>query len=846
MYFCYLKSLCAIKFIQNNKIFMAEFNEKDFLQKEEEGNGLFSLKSIWTLFYQNWYWVLLSVIVCLCFAVVYLRYKAPVYSVSMKVLIKDSEQNKRSFSGMGLDEMGLLSSSNGFDNELEILTSATVATRVVKRLKLYVTYSMEGSVVDTELYRNSPVAVDLEESCLENIKEPVPLILTKSKEGVKVEGCFEPEDPELVTYTRVVTQLPANLESPAGMLLLQSNILLKQDTVKADPVSEAWNDGHKLMVTIYPPKMVGRMYSKGSLNAASTSKTTTVANVSLVDTKRDRALDYLNELLDCYNEDANEDKNEVARKTEEFISERLNSIREELDETEGSMETYKKTNELINLSNDATTALQKTTDYRKELVSLQTQLSLLKSLMDYMDSPDNYLQIIPVNLGLGNTAMITPLVTTITKFNEMVLNRNRYLKGSGEDNPMVVQMTHQLSDMWPTIRQNMKNIYDNMETQKNSIAQQYELYSGRILKTPTQERVLTNITRRQSLQSELYLTLLQKREENYIQLYSTAAKARIIEEPYVLGKVSPKSNMVLGGAFLLGVCIPMGILLGLNLLRTKVESRDEVELLTKLPILADIPLARGMAEKDRAIVVRENRNNMMEEAFRGLRTNMNFVLKPGERVVMFTSCVPGEGKTFVASNLAMSLALMGKKVIIVGLDVRKPRLVNLFKLKKGKQGIVNFLCGNDADFELLEKQIIPSGINENMDVLPAGVIPPNPAELLSGPLLKSAIDYLASKYDYVILDTPPVGLVADTLAVGHLANVTIFVTRAKYTPKSTFELINDIHVNHKLPNCNIVINSVDFEKRQYGYSSGYKKYGYYGMYGTYGQGDGDQQFRVED
>ena len=213
-----------------------------------------------------------------------------------------------------------------------------------------------------------------------------------------------------------------------------------------------------------------------------------------------------------------------------------------------------------------------------------------------------------------------------------------------------------------------------------------------------------------------------------------------------------------------------------------------------------------------------------------------------DRIKEIVSKVP----KFVASNLAMSLALMGKKVIIVGLDVRKPRLVNLFKLKKGKQGIVNFLCGNDADFELLEKQIIPSGINENMDVLPAGVIPPNPAELLSGPLLKSAIDYLASKYDYVILDTPPVGLVADTLAVGHLANVTIFVTRAKYTPKSTFELINDIHVNHKLPNCNIVINSVDFEKRQYGYSSGYKKYGYYGMYGTYGQGDGDQQFRVED
>jgi capsular exopolysaccharide synthesis family protein len=384
----------------------------------------------------------------------------------------------------------------------------------------------------------------------------------------------------------------------------------------------------------------------------------------------------------------------------------------------------------------------------------------------------------------------------------------------------------------------MTNIYDNMVIQKNSVEQQYELYSGRIQKTPTQERILNNITRRQALQSDLYLTLLQKREENYIQLYSTAAKARIIEEPYITGKVSPKNNMVLMASLLFGICLPIGLLLCRNLLRTRIENLDEVEQLTKLPVLANIPAIKETDELGRAIVVRENRNGLTEEAFRGLRTNMRFVLKPDEHVIMVTSCIPGEGKTFVASNLAMSIALLGKKVIIVGLDVRKPRLINLFKLKPSKQGIVNFLCGSESDYSLLEEQIIPSGINANMDVLPAGVIPPNPAELLGGPLLKDAIDYLSKKYDYVILDTPPVGLVADTLTIGQLANVTLFVTRLHFSLKSAFNLINNLSAD-KLPNSNIVVNSVDVRKGKYGNYYGYKSFRHYGLYGNYGQFEGN-------
>lgn len=822
---------------------MSDVVRMNDFQREEENSGIFSFQNIWTLFLQNWYWVLISAIVCVSAAFVYLHFKTPVYAVSMKVLIKDSGDKGRAFSGMALDEMGLLSSSNGFDNELEILGSATVATRVVKKLKLYVAYSLDGRIKNTELYKNSPVLVDMDASDLDGLRYPVSIMLTKGADGILVEGCFDQLAPKEISYTTEIKAMPLSVKTPVGTLVFQQNALL--DSLRDESLLQAWDNGAKIHVTIYSPKAVGRMYSKGRLSAAPTSKTTTVANVSLTDTQRERALDYLNELLDCYNEDANEDKNEVARKTEEFISERLDNIRKELDETEGNMESYKKSNELINLANDATNVLKSTTDYRKELIGMQTQLELLKSLMEYMDAPDNYLQIIPANLGLGNSALISPLVTTIGKYNEMVLKRNRFLKGSSEDNPMVLQLTQQLSDMWPTIRQNMANIYDNMEVQKNSVERQYAIYSSRIQKTPTQERVLNNITRRQSLQSELYLTLLQKREENYIQLYSTAAKARIIEEPFVSGKVSPKNNIVLMASLLFGMCLPLGLLICRDLLRTHIETPEDIEKLTSLPVLANIPHTKETDDLGRAIVVKENRNDMMEEAFRGLRTNLNFVLKPKERIIMFTSCVPGEGKTFVASNLAMSMALLGKKVIVVGLDVRKPRLISLFKLKPSKQGIVNFLCGNEADFTLLDEQIMPSGINDNMDVLPAGVIPPNPAELLGGPLLKSAIEYLSTKYDYVILDTPPVGLVADSLLIANLANVTIFVTRLQYSPKATFGLLNEL-ANKKLPNCNIVVNGLDTRANKYGYNYKYKanRYGHYGLYGNYAESGGNK-FHVE-
>jgi capsular exopolysaccharide synthesis family protein len=830
-----LYALCNLEILTG----MVENRERDFFVDEEEKQSVFSLQNIWSLFCLNWYWVLISALLCLTVAFVYLRYKEPVYSASMKVLVKDAEQKNRGFSGMmALDEMGLMSNSNGFDNELEIIRSVAVAKRVVKHLKLYVSYFQEGRFVNRDLYKSSPILVDLEEERLEVLPRALYMEIIDSPSGCQLNAYFDDEDPKKITYSTTLKDFPATIDTKFGMLSFQRNPIYeaKAMSLQEEDVNDAEKESFgKLMITIYPVKDVARSYAK-RLSAAPTSKTTTVANVGILDTRKARALDYLRELVKCYNEDANEDKNEVALRTEEFIGERLAKIRAELDETEGGMEAYKRDNELINLSNDATSALTNYTNYQKERVEMQTQLSLVKSLLDYMDSPQNFQQIIPVNLGLNNAS----LVKMITEYNELVLKRNRFLKGSSEENPMVLQLSRQISDMWPSIRSNMGNIYENMETQRKSIDEQYKLYSNRIAQTPTQERVLTNIDRQRSLKSDLYLTLLQKREENYIQLYSTASKARVIDEPIISGKVSPKSQVVLLAALVLGCCLPIAILICMNLLRFRIGGREDVEQLTKLPILADIPKYATSGDTERAIVVRENRNDMMEEAFRGLRTNMNFVLKPSEKVIMVTSCIPGEGKTFVATNLAMSLALLNKKVLIVGLDIRKPRLVNLFGIKADKRGIVNFLNSDEADFNLLEEQITPSGVNKNMYVLPAGIIPPNPAELLSSTLLNKGIEYLSTKYDYIILDTPPIGLVADTLTIGQCACTTLLVARADYTPKSNFALINEIVSNNKLPKCNIVLNSIDVTKRKYGYYYGrgkYGRYGHYGMYGHYGNGD---------
>lgn len=798
-------------------------------RRVEDYDSLLTVKNLWMLFVLNWQWFALSVVVCVASAFLYLRYKQPVYSSTMKVLIKDDNTKSRyAQNSMGLAELGIVSNTNGFDNELEILHSKNLALRTVKSLKLYVSYKRKGRVRNTILYKTSPILVDMEEACIDELPTPIDLEITAAGEGIRVKASLQSEG-NLWEMEQTLSGLPGMMRTPVGTLLFRRN-----------PGFEL--DESKILVRVFPPRMMGNAYA-ARLGVAPSSKTTTVALLTLHDTDVPRASDYLRELIESYNADANEDKNEVARKTEEFINGRLAMIQDELDVTEGELELFKKNNELINLKNDATAALASSEQFQQKQVEMQTQLALVKSLLDYVEQPQHRLEVIPANLGISDVG----LNAQISRYNEQVLQRNRLLRSASESSPVVANLTAAIESQWPAIRQSILEVYKNLQVQKEGIDKQYDRYMGKIANTPSQERALNNIGRQQEIKAGLYLMLLQKREENLISQASTAVKGRIIDVPECVGKVSPRSSMVMLVGLATGVALPLGILLLLALLRYKIEGRADVERLTHLPILADIPLAPQLDKGQRAVVVRPNSNNMMEEAFRGLRTNLRFVMGQNEKVLLCTSVIPGEGKTFVSTNLAMSLALLGRKVLIVGLDIRKPRLVRLFGLSDDKRGITSFLAGDTENYALLDAQITHGVLNDNLDVLPAGICPPNPGELISKSLLDKGIEHLRSSYDYIILDTSPIGLVSDTLEMGRLADATFFVCRADHTPKSNFAMVNEVAASGKLPKVNFVLNGVDLSKKKYGYYYGlghygrygrYSHYGHYGLYGSYGVNDG--------
>ncbi len=800
---------------------MSQRENYEMLDPEQQG---FDYRQLWSIVLLNWYWFVLSVIFCVGAAYAYLRYTHSVYQVSTKVLIKDEVNNKRmGGSDMMQEQLGIISTTSGFDNELEIIKSAAVASRAVKRLKLYTIYTEEGRIRDNELYRNTPVVVDLEESHIDDLKAPIPIEITKKGKGIHVE-ISQPSKVvgEYDVLVRDIPKLPAAVNANVGKILFSPN-----------PGYELTDK--KLSVVIYPPVTVGRYYGR-RLRAEPTTKYTSVAKLSIQDTHPDRAMDYLEELVKSYNDDANEDKNELAHKTEDFINERINIIRSDLDETEGQIERYKRGNELINLPADATQALTQSTEFQKKQVDIQTQMSLVKSLLDYVENPTNSLTLIPANIGITNEATNS----IVREYNNGVLRRNRLIRSSSESSPAVTPVTDEVMAMWGAVQQHLRSIYNDLQIQKNSAEQQYNRFAGRVSSTPTQERAMNNMGRQQEIKAGLYLMLLQKREENAISLEAVANKARVIDLPQVDGKVRPKSRLILLFSLLLGILLPFAYYYLRDLLRFQIEGRDDLEKLSRLSILADIPLTKELTSGERAIVVHENTNNMMEEAFRGLRTNLRFVLEHGEKVILTTSSVPGEGKTFVATNLAMSLALLGKRVIIVGLDIRKPRLVKLFNLPSTGGGLTTYLSSDEADFDLLDKQIIRGVVNENLDVLPAGVIPPNPGELITRDHLDKAFEHLRQHYDYIIMDTPPVGLVSDTYELARLADVSFFVVRPEITTKSDIEMINRIAEAKKMPKMNLVLNGIDLTKKKYGFYYGYGKYkysrygSYYGRYGHYG------------
>ena len=796
--------------------------ELESIQENEEKSS-FDFAVIYTTLILNWKWFVLSLIICLGAAHIYLRYATPIYQAAAKLLIKEEQNGRRGNSIQSSANLGIISNSNGIDNEMEILKSRTLAQQAVYDLKLYTTYRHEGRIKDHLIYGEQEVNVDMDYEHLKKLNAPMSFKITREGRNYHVVGSyFVPIDdnsynPGPVTVDKVITALPATLGTRVGMVKFtqNGNYMLR--------------DGESLKVTMIAPEIAAGKYV-GSLSVSPSTKATSIAQLVITDEIPQRAIDYLKQLAIVYNRQANEDKNQIAVRTEQFINQRLEKINAELGNTEGQLENYKKRNNMVQLSMNASTAFSNADSYAQKLNEANTQVALLDELTKYMNEPSNRHQPIPSNVGL-NDASATSL---INKYNEIALQRNQLLHSASESSPTVTPLTSQLDDLQASIKRAMSQARAGLNIQRNSIASQQGKYQGQISNTPEQERILTQIGRQQEVKSGLYLMLLQKREENSISLAATADKGKLIDTPVFAGKVTPKDSIILMIAFGLGLAIPALILFLLAFFRYKIEGHDDVAKLTKLPIIADVAIASDRAKTKADIVVHENKNNLMEEIFRSLRTNLQFLMKEHDKVILMTSTTSGEGKTFIASNVAISFALLGKKVVLVGLDIRKPRLAELFEIDDHHHGITNLLIKDNITWDDVNKQIVNSGVNSNLDLLMAGPVPPNPGELVTRKSLEETMDILKEHYDYIVIDTAPIGLVTDTLALGRIANATVYVCRADYTQKSSFGLINGLAYEKKMPNMSIVLNGVDLSKKKYGYYYGYGKYGKYGKYASYG------------
>ena len=769
----------------------------------------------------HWPWFVVSIIICIACAWGYLRLTTPIYNISATVLIKDEKKGGGASMSSDLEKMGLegfVSSSSNVDNEIEVLRSKSLAREVVNNLGLFVTYMDEDEFPSKELYHTSPVLVSLTHQEADKLpgRMEINMILQPTGAlGVQI-TVGEKE------YRKQFDKLPAVFPTDEGTIAFFAN----NDTLSAVCPENITNERH-ITAFINRPFSVLKEYVN-SLSIAPTSKTTSVVVISLENTNTRRGRDYINKLLEMYNINANNDKNEVAQKTAEFIDERIGIISKELGSTEQDLENFKRSAGITDLSSEAQIALTGNAEYEKKRVENQTQINLVMDLQRYMKG--NEYEVLPSNIGLQDAAS----AGAIDRYNQMLVERKRLLRTSTENNPTIINLDTSIRAMRTNVQATLDATLKGLQITKEDLAREASRYSRRINDAPTQERQFVSIARQQEIKSGLYLMLLQKREENAITLAATANNAKIIDEALADDNpISPKKMLVYLAALVLGVGLPVGVIYLIGLTKFKIEGRADVEKLTSLPVVGDIPLAD---EKTGSIAVFENQNNLMSETFRNVRTNLQFMLENGKNVILVTSTISGEGKSFISANLAISLSLLGKKVVIVGLDIRKPGLNKVFNIPKKEHGITQYLTNTTAN---LMDFVQPSDINKNLFILPGGTVPPNPTELLARGGLEKAIETLKANFDYVILDTAPVGMVTDTLLIGRVADLSVYVCRADYTHKAEFTLINELAENNKLPNLCIAVNGLDLNSRKYGYYYGYGKYGkYYGYGKRYGYGYG--------
>ena len=781
----------------------------NFISEEYQEEEDIHLRAILEKYLIHWKWFVLGAFLCLTVAYVYLRYTIAQYQASTTILVKDDKKGGMLSELSVFADMGLGGGmKSNLDNEIEILKSRTLVERTVKKLEFNIAMTERGSVIDMEMYKDTPIKVHFLN------KKPMFYDSKMSLEFKKMtSNTFElksgSSDEEIVSEL-----LSPKKEFRYGEIIptrIGDLIITKGVTPK---VINRYTE-RPINIIVSPLENVVASFQK-RLTVNPISKTSSVVEISIVDPVSKKAEVFLDNLIQIYNEDAAADKSYISENTSKFVANRLLLITQELDGVEQDVQRFKTSNKLTDIETEAKLFIEGSSEYNKKRVEIEIQLNMVSSMLDFIKKSSNS-DLLPTNM-ISTEGDASGLMDS---YNQLVLERNRILKSATVANPTVIKMDQQLASLKTNISESLRRLQSNLTIQKRDLKSQEGMLDSKIGDIPVQERQFRVIARQQKVKEELYLYLLQKREETAISLAATEPNARVIDAAKASNiPVSPKKKMIYLAALLLGLLIPFGILYIRDLLDTKVKSRFDITDKFNIPFLGDVPKSLSPTE-----MISTTSRTSSAEALRIVRTNLDFMLNQvpdgKAKSIFMTSTIPGEGKTFISINLAGIFALSGKKVLLIGMDIRSPKLNEYIGLPSSK-GLTDYLSTKGA--------VIGDYINklsgfEAFDVLLAGSIPPNPTEMLMSKKLDELFVQLKSDYDFILVDTAPVSLVSDTLIVAKYADTFVYVVRANHLDKRMLNIPDSMHKENKLPNMAFLLNDTDVTKG-YGYGYGYGNYGY--------------------
>ncbi|WP_242928859.1 GumC family protein [Pontibacter vulgaris] len=764
--------------------------EKDIYIIESEQ---INLKKIFTKYLRFWYLFIVSILICLGAAYLYLLSVTPEYYISSTLLIKDNKKQGNEPLSTDYGDSELSNYSQNLKNEIEVLKSKGLMEKVIKDLSLYTSYFVEDDFKEREIYGEELPLKVIVNKLSEAAYGKVITITIKNKNRFKLDDGIN-----LSIY-----EFGKKIKTPYGVF-----------TVIAAP-EDSSNMHRKVMVKFHDTLDLALSYSN-MLSITTIDKDASVISVGLTNPVPEKGKDIINKLVELYNYEAINEKKAIAANSLAFLDGRLKYLIRELTDVEENVERYKRQYEVMDVNSEAQLYLEKSTDYNRQLSTWNAQIDVLETIEQYLSRRENKNELVPSSLNIQDPT----LQVLIKQFNELQLERQNYLRTMQASNPLVQDVNEQLANLQVNILENLRNIKKGLVINRDNLQRSYAKIESKKQQVPSIERELLDINREQGTKEGLYLYLLKKREESALSLAANFHNAKVIDVALVHPEpVSPRKKLIYIVAFLLGIGLPVAFINIKELANDKVQFKKDIEDLTNTPILGEI----SHDNKGDIVVVTSKNRSPVAELFRLIRANLQFATVGSEnKVILITSSMGGEGKTFFSINLAASLVLTGKKVVVVGFDLRKPALVQGFGISN-ENGITNYLISNDLPIDDI---LIPLEQTPDLYLIGSGPIPPNPSEIMLHPKVGTMIDQLRGAFDYVIIDTAPVGQVADALALSPHIDSSIYIVRYNYTSKEQVQIIDDIYINKKLKHPMIVLNDA---KKQNGYGYGYG-YGYGNMH----------------